>query len=300
MKISIVTATYNRAAMLTRLYRSILENSNQHADIEWLIMDDGSETSIEPLVLTWQQEAKFPISLFRQENKGKMAALNALIPKTVGDIIIEMDDDDYFVPNIFIQIILDYQKIVHQERVAGIIYEKEFPKNNRKMKTSLVGLIRTLYDLHYKEKLDFDMALVFKGDYRRKFHHELEDGEKFVTEARMYYKMDQGMDGFLIRGIPIMICEYQEDGYTKGNIALFKNNPHGYYAFFREVFSYSQKGILFSKRLYNIKHFILFGYLSSQKFREMKKYPRGLNKILFLILYLPGRMVSKKRFGDGR
>ena len=290
MKISIVTATYNRAAMLTRLYRSILENSNQHADIEWLIMDDGSETSIEPLVLAWQQEAKFPISLFRQENKGKMAALNALIPKTVGDIIIEMDDDDYFVPNIFIQIILDYQKIVHQERVAGIIYEKEFPKNNRKMKTSLVGLIRTLYDLHYKEKLDFDMALVFKGDYRRKFHHELEDGEKFVTEARMYYKMDQGMDGFLIRGIPIMICEYQEEGYSKNMDKQFKENPYGYYEYFKEILQRDFKGVNFSKRLYVIKHYILFSYLTKQY--QSKVIKNWINKVLYYILLLPGWIKS--------
>jgi len=119
-----------------------------------------------------------------------------------------------------------------------------------------------------------------------------------VTEARMYYKMDQGMDGFYIEAEPLMICEYRSDGYTRGIEKLFKNNPYGYYVFFKEVFSYSQKGVLFSKRLYNIKHFILFGYLSSQKFFQMIKYPRGLNKLLFLILYLPGRFVSKRRFGD--
>lgn len=297
MKISIVTATYNRPEMLTRLYHSILENSRQHANIEWLIMDDGSTSRLDLLVSGWLQEAKFPIYLFRQENKGKMAALNVLIPRTVGDIIIEMDDDDYFVPNVFIQIVLDYQKIISNEKVYGLIYEKELTSHNKKIKSTLVGMLRTLYDMHYKEKLDFDMALVFKGEYRRKFFYELEGAEKFVTEARMYYKMDQGMDGFLIRGIPIMICEYQEDGYTNQVQQLFQNNPQGYYAFFSEVFSYSQKKILFSKRLYNIKHFILFGYLTGKKFKDMKKIPKGLNKILFILLYLPGRMKAKRRFG---
>ncbi len=298
MKISIVTATYNRPTLLARLYKSIYENSKQYREIEWLIMDDGSDTSLQSTVLEWKKEAEFSIRLFRQNNAGKMAALNFLVPKTTGDIIIEMDDDDYFVDNIFINIVLDYQKILNNEKVYGIIYEKELTQNNRKIRQGLRGEIRTLYDLHYEEKEDFDMALTFKGDYRRRFSYELENGEKFITEARMYYKMDQGMNGFYIQTEPIMICEYQEDGYTKRVEQLFKNNPYGYYAFFKEVLSYSQKGILFSKRLYNIKHFILFGYLTKKKFREMRKDVRGFSKILFILLYLPGRYKSRKMFGE--
>ncbi|MDO5555864.1 MAG: hypothetical protein Q4G09_04290 [Clostridia bacterium] len=40
MKISILTATYNRGAYLTKLYNSILKNSNFEIYLEWLIMDD--------------------------------------------------------------------------------------------------------------------------------------------------------------------------------------------------------------------------------------------------------------------
>ncbi len=40
MKISILTATYNRANLLEKLYNSIVENSNYGIEIEWLIMDD--------------------------------------------------------------------------------------------------------------------------------------------------------------------------------------------------------------------------------------------------------------------
>ena len=40
MKISILTASYNRAKYLDRLYSSILQNSNYGIYLEWLIMDD--------------------------------------------------------------------------------------------------------------------------------------------------------------------------------------------------------------------------------------------------------------------
>ncbi|MBE5805369.1 MAG: glycosyltransferase family 2 protein [Clostridiales bacterium] len=42
MKLSILTATYNRGILLNRLYESIKENIIEGFDIEWLIMDDGS------------------------------------------------------------------------------------------------------------------------------------------------------------------------------------------------------------------------------------------------------------------
>lgn len=43
MKLSILTATYNRANLLKRLYESILLNLIDELEIEWLIMDDGSD-----------------------------------------------------------------------------------------------------------------------------------------------------------------------------------------------------------------------------------------------------------------
>lgn len=42
MKLSILTATYNRANLLKRVYKSIVDNLYDKLDVEWLIMDDGS------------------------------------------------------------------------------------------------------------------------------------------------------------------------------------------------------------------------------------------------------------------
>ncbi len=298
MKISIVTATYNRSSLLERLFQSILENSKAYSNIEWLIMDDGSKEDIKRTVSHFMEQADFPIFFYKQKNGGKMAAINQLIPKVTGDIIIEMDDDDYFVSNCFSLIAKDYETIKYQDDIYGIIYEKDLGKESGTIPSQLSGKVMRLYDLHYKKKQDFDMALTFKADYRKQFYYELEADERFITEARMYYKMDQKKRGFLIRDEQIMICQYQEAGYSRNIEKMFQKYPHGYYAFFQEVFSYPQRHILFSKRLYNVKHFILFGYLCHQHFFEMVKYPKGWNKILFTILYFPGRMMSRKRFGE--
>ena len=42
MKVSVLTATYNRAEDIEKLYNSLVVNKNSGVDFEWLIMDDGS------------------------------------------------------------------------------------------------------------------------------------------------------------------------------------------------------------------------------------------------------------------
>ena len=49
MKISILTATYNRAKYLNKLYSSIVSNIRSGYEIEWLIMDDGSTDNTEEI-----------------------------------------------------------------------------------------------------------------------------------------------------------------------------------------------------------------------------------------------------------
>ena len=298
MKISIVTSTYNRRDLLPRLKNSIFENAKDYASIEWLIMDDGSPITVKDMVEVWQQEASFPIYFYAQENQGKMAALNHLLPHVSGDIVIEMDDDDYFMPHIFKLIVEDYEKIKDNDQVYGVIYEKELTEHNQKIPDRLNGKIRKLYDLHYRENADFDMVLTFKADYRKQFEYHLEHGERFSTEARMYYQMDEKKEGLLIRNVPIMICEYQDTGYTKGLQKIFKNNPYGYFEFFKEALNYDMKRVHFNRRLYLIKHYILFTYLTKRTFKEASKYISGFNQFLFTCLYIPGKIASKKRFGD--
>lgn len=40
MKISVLTATYNRSTYLDKLFKSLTQNSKFGQKIEWLIMDD--------------------------------------------------------------------------------------------------------------------------------------------------------------------------------------------------------------------------------------------------------------------
>jgi len=154
----------------------------------------------------------------------------------------------------------------------------------------------TIFDLYFKQGEDGEKALVFNAKIRKQYSYELEKGEKFATEARMHHKMDLKYK-LKCYNEPIMICEYQEEGYTKNVVELFKKYPYGHYEYFKEMFDMNLQGIYFNKRLYLIKHYILFSTLTNKKFKDSFKNVKGTyNKILFTTLYIPGIILTKRKF----
>jgi len=295
MKISILTPTYNRAYILGKLYNSIIKNSNYGVDLEWLIMDDGSTDQTKILVKKWKKENKVKIKYYYQENKGKMLAINNLIHYSNGELIIECDSDDYFTNDAF-KIIKEKYEILNRNKDA---YALVFIKNNqygKKIGSELEENKKsTMFELYFKEKAEGDKALVFRSDIRKKYKHKLEKKENFVTEARMYNEIDKQYKIITVN-IPIMICEYKNDGYSKNIIDVFKNNPYGYYEYFKQLFSFDFKGISIKKRLYIIKHYILFSWKTKQLKSIIKNIDGVYNKLLIILLCIPGIIKAKLIF----
>ena len=92
-----------------------------------------------------------------------------------------------------------------------------------------------------------------------------------------------------------MICEYQESGYTKNVIKQFKENPYGYYNYFKEILQKQMNGVKLNKRLYAIKHYILFVELTKTK-HAVKNIKDTKNKIIYILLYVPGILKTRKKF----
>lgn len=264
MKISVLTPTYNRAELLTKLYKSLLKNSKYGIEIEWLIMNDGSTDATRGTVEEFIEEEKIKIKYFEQENQGKMAAINNLVGHATGELIIECDSDDYFTDDAFLIIKNAYEQNKNEnEELYGLCFLK-YDTNGNNMGKDFKNEKTTMFDLYFKEGEDGEKALVFYSNIRKKFKHELEHGEKFITEARMYHKMDEKYKILCINK-PIMICEYQDNGYSKNIMEQFKKYPFGYYMYFKEILQKDMKGVLLKKKLYAIKHFLLFSYLKRRK-----------------------------------
>ena len=96
MKLSILTATYNRGELLKELYKSIYRNLISELEIEWIIVDDGSNDDTKDIVIDFIKRNKFEIRYFYQKNAGKMAAINKAAEEATGELIVDCDSDDYF------------------------------------------------------------------------------------------------------------------------------------------------------------------------------------------------------------
>ncbi len=294
MKISILTPTYNRAYILKNLYNSLIINSKTNNNFEWLIMDDGSTDNTESLINSWIDENKIDIKYYKKENQGKMSALNDLLQYITGDIVLEVDSDDYITDNALEIIRKDYELLDKSKNVYGIIYPRKLIGSSKKIPNEYKDKIYSLFDIHFKLDLDFDMSITFYADIRKKYKHELENGEKFVTEARMYHKMDKNYSGLLIKTDEIIVCEYQNDGYTKNIVKTFINSPYGYYSYFRELLSFNMNGVILKKRLYILKHYILFSCLTNKSKKKCIEGAKGLNKLIVFLLVIPGYIKTRK------
>lgn len=292
MKISILTPTYNRAKMLPELYESLKENAKYDVDFEWLIMDDGSTDNTSEVVANFTEENKIDIKYYYQENQGKMTAINKLVEYSTGDLIIDCDSDDYFAKNAFgiikenvDKLILDkelYALLFLKCDVSGEISGERFKEDNYKT---------TMFDLYFKDDVKGEKIILFNSSIRKKYMHKVEEGEKFITEARMYHEMDKEYKVLCIN-TPIVIGAYQSDGYTKNINKVFIENPKGYMKYFEEILQMDTSNILFQKRMYIIKHYILFSSLTKKK-KILKEVKGKLNKLLIAILYVPGCMKTK-------
>lgn len=290
MKFSILTATYNRAKCLPKLYESLIKNKSSNYEIEWLIMDDGSKDETENLIKDYIAKNEIEIKFFKQQNQGKMTAINNLAQYVTGEIWIECDSDDYFTDGAFDKIKDLYEKNKERKDIYAFAFLK-IDQNGNNMGNTFKKEETTMFDLYFKEGGTGEKALAFITEVRKKYRYELEHNERFVTEARMYHKMDKDYK-MICNNEYMMVCEYQEEGYTKNINKEFVNNPFGYYMYFYEILNdMDMKGVSFGKRLYVVKHFILFGYLTGQRRKKVKNI---VNNIFIIVLWIPGRIKSKK------
>lgn len=294
MKISILTATYNRKELIPNLYESILKNITKNIDIEWLIMDDGSTDGSNIYFKKIIKENKINIKYFYQKNQGKMIAINNLLDYITGDLVIEIDSDDYFCNDVFSMILKDYDLIKNDNKIYGLLYLRKILGNYKLYKFPFDNKVIKLYDLYYKHEYKaLEAVQIIKADIRKRYKHKLEKDEKFITEDRLYHEIDKNYNGLYLLNKEIINSEYFEDGYTKNINSIFKKYPNGYYKYFNELLEFDMRGVLFKKRLYMIKHLILFQILSNNKLNSTLKEKSLFNKLLIVLLYFPGKIKTK-------
>ncbi len=91
-RLSIVIACYNDPYVV----EAIASARNQtYANKEIIVIDDGSDASVQKIIDSQKDEVD---QIIRQENSGQSIARNNGISKASGDLILNLDSDDFFEP----------------------------------------------------------------------------------------------------------------------------------------------------------------------------------------------------------
>ncbi|GAB5613312.1 glycosyltransferase family 2 protein [Faecalimonas hominis] len=230
-KLTIHTATYNRAYILDKAYESLKMQTNKN--FEWIITDDGSTDGTEKLVKSWMNnENGFSIIYNKLEHVGIPRALNFGVNESSTEWFMMLDSDDYILPNTVELVLKWLEEIKDEPKIAGIGFARCFP-NGEYMKNQIpqidkaIGFVDASHIERKKYNLDMDMCEVHRTELFRKYPFEVWPDEKYAPEQLNFFKM--ALCGWKMRwrAEKLYICEYLPDGQTKDD-CLVKNNPMGF------------------------------------------------------------------------
>jgi glycosyltransferase involved in cell wall biosynthesis len=95
--VSIVTPTYNRRRFIPALIQMVQQQTYPKDRIEWIVYDDGQET-IQDLLDAARDTLPKLTYIYSDEKMTLGEKRNRLNKEAKGEIIVAMDDDDYYVP----------------------------------------------------------------------------------------------------------------------------------------------------------------------------------------------------------
>ena len=230
-KITIHTATYNRAYILGKAYEALCAQTCK--DFEWIISDDGSTDNTEDLVRQWMSvDNGFPIVYCKLPHVGIPRALNNGVNHANTDWFMMLDSDDYILPETVEKVIAWLEGIKDNTTLGGIGFARCYPNGDymRPQKPIIdqkVGYVDANHIDRCKYHLDMDMCEVHRTALFKRFPFQYWETERYAPEQLPFYEI--ALAGYKMRWYDekLYVCDYLPDGQTKDN-RLVKNNPMGF------------------------------------------------------------------------
>lgn len=209
--ITVLTATYNRAHTLPRLYESLLTQTNKN--LEWLVIDDGSNDKTEQLIKEFIKDDLIDIRYLKKNNGGKHSALNLGFKEAKHEWILIVDSDDWlkndaidFMINESLKLDISYNSLSTLR-----IYEDG----------SVIGTphieSRESYNDFKKGKVTGDKADLIRKSALKGFLFPEFENENFMAEAPMYLWLgSKGKTRFI--NYSGYICKYLPEGLSDNSI----------------------------------------------------------------------------------
>jgi len=264
--LSIVTPTFNRENTLTRVYNSLLNQSNKQ--FEWLIIDDGSIDNTKKLCKTFINKNLIKVSYYQKTNGGKHTALNFSHKYISGDLVLILDSDDYLKEDAVELILSDWHNYSMNSEICGLSYLKCI-KNGRIVGKEYYAnyMIDDFINVRINDNNFGDKCEVIRTDIFKKYPFPVFKDEKFLGEGYLWGLIAYKYKTVYINKV-IYVCDYLEGGLTKSGRKLRINNPYGGMA---HALIYINKKVKLKYRLKNIILYYCYARFLDLKFKDCKK-----------------------------
>lgn len=238
MIISIITASYNRANFLRRIAQSIA--IQEHSDIEWIIVDDGSVDDTAKVVA--ELTAEFPSLVIRyiyKPNGGKHTAINVGAREARGQYSLMLDSDDYIAPDGLQNLREELDKIKERDDLAALLLLRVTEEGKLLGSVPAEAIEGTYRKLFLATKiLTGDYAWCFRTEALRQYPFPEFENERFLTESVMFCRMS-GPRNIRFVNKALQIGNYESGGLSDRFKQLSENNPLGMMLRDKEQISYS-------------------------------------------------------------
>lgn len=224
-ELTILTPSYNRAALLPRLYESLKKQSCKQ--FEWLLVDDGSHDETGRLAADWQAENRIAFRYVRQENGGKHTALNAGIASVETKLVFIVDSDDWLPENAVETILRYHERYKEREGICGYSFLRFYPDGQVNEAFFPVNeKVDTYVNVRINGHIGGDKAEVFFADILKRYPFPVFGTEKFLPEDLVWVKLSGPYKMVHINEC-VYISEYLEGGLTKSGRKMKLHSPRG-------------------------------------------------------------------------
>jgi glycosyltransferase involved in cell wall biosynthesis len=235
MRFTVLTATYNRAHLLGRVYECLC--SQTFREFEWVIVDDGSSDGTKDIVATWKPF--FPIRYFWKPNGGKHTAVNLGVKMAEGELVVIFDADDRCIPTALERFDYHWRQIPDSSKFAnlaclcrtsaGAIIGKPFPG-------APVDALTFADQMRYRYSGRWGGSSegwgISRTDVLREFPYP--EGERYAPEALVWNRISRKYATRFINE-PLRIYEPNPNGITRSVTKLRASSPKATLTYYREL-----------------------------------------------------------------
>lgn len=284
-RLSVLTATYNRAENLEALFLSLCAQTDQ--DFEWWVVDDGSTDDTGQKVRSFSDRAPFPVHYIHKENGGKHTALNAAIPRLTSELTIIVDSDDQLTSDAVQTIYQYHDKYAAYPNLCGYVFHRRFQDGCISGKAFVPDeRIASYIDVRVNgDDTHADKVEVFFTRCLKEFPFPEYPGENFLGEDTVWVEMGRKYSMVHINRA-IYLFEYRRDGLTKNRRRHNIASPRGC---MHRAALYMERDVKLRYQIKGALQYLIYGRFAGERMSALLRQVE--HKLWPILLAAPAQLI---------